>query len=615
MKPRTTLMLMAVLLVLCAGYAWFIQAGKREEVRRQEAMRVYDFDPDTVQRLTVEQVGRPAVTAMRKEDGTWTIQEPRPGIPPLDLMWNRVAHHLSQLKNHRTIAEAPEGLARFGLAEPALRVAADLSGHAPVEVIFGDTEPTERFRYAQVDGGPVILVDSTQYFELNRSLDDLRMRFLMDNHKASLLRIEFSPIYTGEGSEAFQGKAPEIGTLGQRVVVEREAAGKPWRILEPRDMPANQKVLNELAVELQNTMGSNFIDEPEDLADYGLAPVRFMITVTDDDRGEPQTIFYGNIDVLSEKGGIYTMRDDRPDLFVTPAHLLTLLPGKPDSWREKHVLTAQENPIHRIEYRNGDDAFILELDSDRGWQVVEPAIEDVDQLAISSFIASLKTITISHFLDDAKPGDYNLDAPQITINVFTEGEETPRVILMAPAPDNPDYYAALQDGGGVTLVHKNMAQRAFAKAADFRSKTLLAFTREMAERMDFTLDGVQYVFEKVHGRWLVRKPEGKVLANQSDATKLLELMSPLRARGALLEWKDDPAVYGLDDPVFRFEVLVRNPANPAESTVLGPVEVGSLTEDDLARRYARAKGRDGLFQLPQDLIDSLREIVLGVVDS
>jgi len=297
---------------------------------------------------------------------------------------------------------------------------------------------------------------------------------------------------------------------------------------------------------------------------------------------------------------------------VTPAHLLTLLPNRPESWRETHLLTAQEAPINRIEYDHQGDRFVLSLDSDLGWRVEEPPIDAVDQVAISAFIASLKTITVSHFLDDADPAEYNLDAPQVSIAVYVEGEQTPRRVTMAPSPDDPDFYAAMQDGGGVTLVHENMANRAFATAEDFRSKVLLRFNHAMAERADFTLDGTRYVFEKAHGVWLVREPEGRELANQSDAQKFLELMSPLRAAAGVPDWTGDPADYGLDAPVFRATVTVRNPDDPSEEVTLGPVEVGALVEENLSRRYARVVEKGGLFQLPQDLIDSLREVVLGV---
>lgn len=614
MKPKTTLLLLVVLGLLCAVY-WFAGSLERGAERRQmEAMQLFDFKPGAVHRLEVQQVGGPLVVADRVDAETWDILEPHPDIKPLNELWNRVAKHLSEVRNNRTIAKAGEAdLADYGLDAPVVTVRAVVDGGDEHVVRAGKTDPTEQWRYAQVDGGDVFLLERAQFHELNRSADDLRMRFLVDNREANIVRVEFARIYQGDADDRFE-VPPAVGEPSVAVVVERDGPDAPWRMVAPIGAPADQDLVDAFVKEVQFAMGSNYIDAPENLADYGLSPAKFQVTLYDDDGGEPQTIWYGSVDTLgSKKGDVFTMRDDRNDVFTTSGHVFSLFPPGPLGWRDVHLLTERRKPVTRVEYRSQDTQFILEFDGDVGWHVADPPMEESDQIAISSYIASILNVTASKFPEGA-PEDFGLDAPELSLAISLEGEDSPRVIHLAPDMEDAEYFVATQDSGQVVKVHENMANRLFRQPADFRNKALMRFRKEAAVMLRFTLHGESYVLEKHHGTWTVSEPAGHRLTNQSDAHTLLDLASGLRAVRAVPENSaPTDAEAGLDAPVLRLEVLMRSPVDPEVQAALGPLEVGALVPEDVSLRYARMAGRPGIFHVSQDLLDSFREAVMGVV--
>ncbi len=260
MRFRGTVLLAVVLVFLCAGY-WWMQRREVERVREAvEARRLFDFTAEDVVRLRIAQLGKTPAAGVRN-DGGWEIVEPGPGITPYAPLWDRVAGRLAELRNERTLLERAEDLDQYGLAEPVLTVSAELASGAGVELAFGTLEPMRVCRYALYQN-EIFLVHKDMFYELNRSLKDLRNQFLVDHREADVLRMEFARIWTGNSPEAAKMEAPpEVGSESVRVVVERASAEEPWRMVAPVDAPADQERVSALVSEVQYGTAMRFIDD------------------------------------------------------------------------------------------------------------------------------------------------------------------------------------------------------------------------------------------------------------------------------------------------------------------------------------------------------------------
>lgn len=611
MKFRGTMVLGAVLGLLCLGY-WLMQQREEAQVREKlEAQRLFQFEGEDVARLRIAQAGKTPTEGVRA-DGAWKITAPAPDIEPYPPLWDRVAGRLAQLHNKRTIVEHAQDLQQYGLAEPVLQVTAELDSGEEVHLDFGALEPMRVCRYAR-QGDTVFLVHKDMFFELNRSLKDLRHQFLVDNRDADILRIEFARIWTGKNTAEAQAMdtTPEVGEESVRVVAERDSAGQPWRLVEPVEAQADQERVNNLVSEVRYGTAIRFIDNPASLADYGLEKPHARITVFDAEDSGPQTLFLGQLDQVGEEGGLFARREGRQSVMLIDPHLVMLLPKAPSAFRERHLMTRPATELARVRYQRGGEEFLLQEDPAEGWMLIYPKLADTDQVAVSQFIAMLKQIEGAYF-PDGELEDYGLDKPEVTITLEYQDQSPPAEIRVQPLEAPENLVAATQDTGEIVQIFENYAEPLFVDSSHFRSPELLTFEDTWATKLSIVFEGIPYVFEKVDTIWLVRKPERMQLASQSGLKALLKAFRSVKG-SAVTEPASDPAEYGLDTPLLAFEVLVEPPpemredADAGAQTHYGPLKVGAITPQNSQRRYAAVEGRDGVFRVRQALIEVVRE--------
>lgn len=613
MRFRSTLLLGLVLAVLCGAYFGMQHWRTREARQAAEAKRMFSFEAGDVRALEILRLNESPSAAERAPGQPWVMTKPDPSIVPLQLMWDRVAEHLAALTNERTIAEGPGDAAQYGLDAPALTMDARLASGGGIRVKFGKPDPTESYRYAQADDGEIFLATKTGFFELNRSLNDLRDRFLLNDRESPLVRFEFARIWTGR-KEAAMENPPPVGTESVSVVLERSGKDAPWRMRAPVDAPVNQEEAGALVKQVQYAMGEGYVDTPAPLSEYGLDPACFRITVADVKDGTPQTVFIG--DAAEEKPGtVYARRADRNAVFLIDGHLLTLFPRSPDAFRERRLVTRSVSSIKKVDYRARDgNAFVLEKDAQGGWKVSQPEIAEVSPVAVSDYIAAFKWVECSSFPGGA-PEQYGLTDPDVTITLTYEGEETPGVLRFKLAPnDATGSMYVTQDTGEVVMLPKEGAGVLMADATRFRSRQLLRFSKADAQTIEFQLENQGYVLEKAHEQWVVKQPEKKLLENQSDAVALVDALAQLNAVG---EVKNPPeaAALGLDAPVFTVYVTTRPSGDlNAQATRLGPLAVGKTDPENSMQRYATSAGHPGVFHVKQELIDTVRETCKGIRD-
>lgn len=607
MSMRSTSIMAVVLIALCAAYFLLQQFEGTAERRVEEAKRLYAFEPASVARVGIQQLAAPLVEAEQTAPGAWNITAPNATIQPLPEMWSRVALNFAQLLNERTLGKV-EKPAEYGLAEPVLTVQATLADGTAHSLRFGFEDPTQTYRYAQDESEMVFLVKTGQFFELNRSLDDLRHRFLVANREANILRLEYARIWTGQGGEDMKDPPP-VGTESVRIVVARADAQQPWTVLEPDNAPADQEVVNALVGELQFGVAEHFIDKPQPLSEYGLDPARARLTLVDDQSGAPQTLYLGSVDESDKKGRVFGKLEGQDAIFGVDGHIVTLLPRSPHAFRERRIVPRSFKELTSVNYREGAESFTVAL-GDKGWRLTDPD-EETNQLLISGFLGGLKDLSGVGFPEES-PETLGLDQPDFAITLnFSDGD--PIEIRFRQSPRDAAFFYANQWNGTPVLLEATRAEFFRLSRADLLSGDLLRFDIRQASQVQLHFDGVDYTFEKVHSQWLVRQPAGKVLANQSDVENVLKAFSPLTGKGTDTPEATDLAVTGLGTPLCTFEARLVNPDTGAEGKV-GPVQIGQPTVADPLRRYCRVPGRDVTYQIKQEVVETLRESLQGVVD-
>ena len=201
--------------------------------------------------------------------------------------------------------------------------------------------------------------------------------------------------------------------------------------------------------------------------------------------------------------------DAKPAVFVLDPNIFVVLPQTPEAFREGRLFTRQAAKLLSLRYKSADAELLLENDPEKGWRLVQPPVEDTDQMAVSNFISYLKNLAGRNFPPGA-PVDYGFDKPAISIHCEFNGEEPSDILVGAPVPDAGQFYAR-QDNGIATILTDLEVSAMKRTAADFQKKMLMEFKKDDAQKVALTLDGNEYLFEKVRGHWTVVKPEGVTL--------------------------------------------------------------------------------------------------------
>jgi hypothetical protein len=608
MKFRHTIQLGAALLLLILIYFGQQMLATQSQEIAQEAKKVFAFEAASIRKLTIGQLGAVPTGAARQDDGTWSFTEPNPEIRPNSALWDRVATQLAGLMVERSLPDSGTDLDTYGLMTPRLTVSAEIGG-TDHTLNFGYLEPTQSFRYTQLDGGNVFLVDKNVFFELDRPLDLLRDSFILDSPQSAIVHLEFARYMTAAQAEKLENP-PSIGEESSVIVVEREDDTKFWEQLAPVHVAANEIAVNDLVAEIQHARGRSHIDAPESLADYGLDPPVARITVIDADGRYPQTVFFGDTGTDGDTSGVYARREGEPSVFLMDGHILTLFPNSPNSFRERHLLTRAKN-LTRVEQVSSDEGYILELSEKDGWQMVQPALDDTDQFYVNQFINAFKMIEGTRFYA-GQPAEYGLDEPEMRFLMTVAGEDEPLEVRLVKSADVEGHYYATTDFGEVASLPEEHVEFLLHDAQTFRDRALLRFDRRRAIRLDFGYEGTDYTLALEHNRWLVTAPEGFYMPNQRDAADLMAAVAELRAVGAEDENEAALAEYGFDSPRFTFTVTLAPNEGDEDPEFLGPLIVGGVVPGLDQQRFARSASRSGVFRIRQSFIETAQSALRGI---
>jgi len=614
MKPRTTIALLLVLLLLCLAYYGMVRY--RDEAKKQviASQRVFAFEPDDLRQVSVQQEDKRPTVGVRDDDGEWAITEPYP-LRAYAALWDRLSEHLTGLLAQRIVLDDPsdEDLEERGLHEPTLTVQCETREDETHTVIFGKAGPTQTNRYARIDDGPVILADETAFFELNRDLTLLRYHYMVDPGDAGIQGVEFAWIWQGlQEDEPDPGLEP--GEESLVVTVEHQGDGD-WRMTSPAQGPADMRMLAQLITLLQSERCQGFIDEPEALSDYGLDPPSARLTVKTGPDAPPQTLYFGSVDRDGEQARLFAKRADAPAVFTVGADIQTLFPKTPDAYRDRRYITQSVAGLRELIYERDGVAVHLERRDDDMWYITQPIQEKADPVATPTFLNGFTRREAMRFAAAPDDGSYGLNPPRVRITLKTGDDQAPSVFALgAPTPEGDGCYG-LQDTGEIVVVGQNDADILLNMGlTDFRQRRLVAFLPDAAVRIDLTIDDIAYVFEKPTQSWRIRTPEDKVWDRQSDMRALIDAISAIEAGKVEAEQRPaDLAPYGLDDPTVVLTVTVQE--EDADAPVALPtLRVGAVAPDNSRERFVIVDNRAEVFRMGQAAIDDIRQALRGIRD-
>lgn len=385
---KSTIALVVVLAGLGA-YIYFVDSkrpastsgigGTATETRE----KIFDIEADKIEEVRV--TADKETTLLRKSDGTWRVVEPTP-VDADQTEASGLTTSLTGIEMGRVVEANASDLARYGLADPKIKIAFKGQGNAAGEIHLGDKTATGTDMYASKAGEKrVFLVPSYQETPFNKKPFDLRDK--------RILTIKRDDI--------------DLLDVGGATQYQLTRTGTEWRLRQPIQARADYSAIEGLLTRLTTTNMTKLVEQgaqggsiaPEVLAKYGLD--KPQATVAIGAGSSKATLALGK----EEEGAVYARDLSRPLIFAVDPTLATDLKKPADDYRNKGVFEARPFNLARLRIVRGKDTYEFEKVAGAGgagdkWQrkINGGAAADVDVAKMEDFLSKITNLRADSFV-------------------------------------------------------------------------------------------------------------------------------------------------------------------------------------------------------------------------
>jgi len=281
---------------------------------------------------------------------------------------------------------------------------------------------------------------------------------------------------------------------------------------------------------------------------------------------------------------------------------------------EKQIFSIDWEKLKGIKLTNAHGTFLIEkreAEAEEGspagaqqseWRITEPLQADADDTAVNGMVSNLRGVKLDQVVTESPESleYYGLKEPEIRIALrMAEGVEAPRPLLVgAKSPIGSNSYAMWEGGDKVLLLSTHLNPQFDKGLYDLRHKKIFAFKREDIERLRILRSGEpeMEMVKEGEDRWELVLPF-RARASETEVDQILNKLTTLKAEAFVDEAPKDLADYGLEQPVWKIEVVLK--PDQTKATLL----IGSLHQaQGKGYLYAKREERPGVVSLGMDLI-------------
>jgi len=553
---------LTVLALSVFSYIYFFERHTLDtEQRADRAMKLFpDFDAGKV--VSVEIIRSNNVIRAERTNGQWRLTQPAPIYPAQSTIienWLNLFHALNRSAyiSAEELQAQPGGLAEFGLEEPLATVIVQQGQKKlPTLRLGAKTAVGEKLYLQQVGSAGVLVTESALLDRLPKSAVEWRDPVFL--HLAGLKFDRLSVVRSGS----------------REFAVERDPAGKLWRLTTPRSARADNNLLQQLLQQLQNAHVDQFVSDAPgvDLEPYGLQAPEVVLAFGQGTNNF-LTVEFGK-SPTNNPAQVYARRSNYPPMIVTvPRPLLEKLRAPYTDFLDKRLVEFTPATVDRIEAR-ATEAFALQKQTNGTWLIVEPISAPADPALVRGFVDRLNSL---QRVDLFKEVVTALDLPNYGLAPPTREY----VLKTAAATSTNDPIARIEFG-------TNQADRIFVRRSDetsvytmpieeieslpqaafeLRDRRIWSFTTNQVSGATIEFKGKTYKLQRgANGRWgIAEGSQGMV--NPFAIEEAMYRFGQLRSKAWDACGHFDGARYGFGDPPHRISIEVNAGDRPKTLTV------------------------------------------------
>ncbi len=263
--------------------------------------------------------------------------------------------------------------------------------------------------------------------------------------------------------------------------------------------------------------------------------------------------------------------------------------------RKGRVFSVEAADVTAITLKRGDGTVQAVREGD-AWQLVEPVKAKGDRGPLEETLTTVTTAKMDREIDPSPKSlvDFGLDPPAASADLTLKDGKHLVLLLGGKSPTGVWVYAKERDKPSVFVVGDSVLRDATRPVADFRDKTVLAFSRSDVTGFEVVTAGDTITVEPDGQKWRMTRPSPRP-ADADAVSALLEKLGGAKVKEFVVEAPGSLAPYGLDRPL-RLSVFVGKEKDRSTKTLLF-----GKTDEVKKGVYAMRPGESSVLLVPDDV--------------
>ncbi|MFQ5839666.1 MAG: DUF4340 domain-containing protein [Candidatus Methylomirabilales bacterium] len=382
----------------------------------------------------------PLTATLQRDQETWRITAPK----AVRADRSKVEALLQTLRGARVkrfLDDPPKDLKPLGLGPPTGTVEITTGqgeGARTLRLLLGRHDTAERGVYVRTGEDPrVLLVEESLISALPKALSDLRDR--------SVLHFD-------------QGAVQGITLQNSHGTIRLARESGEWRLVEPLQALADQRIISDLLWDLSNTQATAFVrDNAPSLKPFGLHDPPVRIHLAGEANQPIATLALAPADTakhayaVAEKEGREGEKEQN-NVMLVERTLFNALNRSPFELRFRHLVTFEVWQVEQLDLTLGNRR--LSLRKKRGkWEVTAPQQREAKQNTVLDLLNRIHDLKWDKIAEDQASDltPYGLETPEATVRIRQQAGERIGPLAIGKR-DQDGVYARVGDGRTVYLI-------------------------------------------------------------------------------------------------------------------------------------------------------------------
>ena len=399
--------IVAVLFVGLGAFVYFyeIEGGKRREEAAEEAKKLFQFEKEEVNSISLTRSDGSIV--LNKENGDWKLVAPIEAKAD-EAAVDGLASELSSTLLERSLESSPVDWKDYGLENPNLKITVGLKDGRRLNLELGDKDFNQASVFGRVPHlAKVLVLPASLYTTVDKELLDFRDKSVLDFDREQVR---------------------EVRIRARRKTYRLQKEGEDWSIREPIQARADRSEIRSLLSDLEFARVEEFVERGAGrLETYGLNAPSSRVDLFLGDNRAKKTLLVGK-----QVGAQFYAKDDSgEDVFRIKEDLVDKFKLDLSKLRDRKMARFERDEVKRVEVKLPDREFEFARNSEDQWRLRTPAGHGEKSVLEYKLFWPLEDLEGKEIVDRANLDDpkYGFSEPSAEVKVVKQDDEVIEVVL------------------------------------------------------------------------------------------------------------------------------------------------------------------------------------------